>query len=401
MCCRAALVSLVAAACSGTEATGAPDAGSTLIKASDVPIDGLSADDIARFDDGDARFDLPFRPADGLGPLFIRSACSACHAEGSRGPGLVQKFALVEADDVTPAADQSALSWGHTVRQGLAAGATTAITPPAMPGIKRSIRIGPPVLGRGYLEAVDDAELVRLEAEQAARGDAIHGVINHAPYASQPGGAPGFGGFATGDLVIGKLGLKSRIATLDDFTADAFQGDMGLTTPMRPAELANPDGLGDDLRPGVDLAQDRVDRIAFYLRRIAIPRRVGLTERGAALFAQVACAACHVPSLRTRSDYPIAQLAGIDAPIYSDLLLHDMGAALADGLTDGRATSPAWRTAPLIGLRFQASYLHDGRAHSATEAVLAHDGEARGARDAFQALSPDDQRSLIEYVEAL
>ena len=400
MCRRVALVVVLSAACSGTDVP-APDAGSTLINASDVPIDGLPAADIARFNDGDALFDLPFRPADGLGPLFIRSACSACHAEGSRGPGLVQKFALVQPDDVSPAADQSALSWGHTVRQGLAAGATTSITPPALAGIKLSIRIGPPVLGRGYLEAVDDAELLRLEAEQAARGDAIHGAVNRAPYASQPSGAPGFGGFATGDVVIGKLGLKSRIATLDDFTADAFQGDMGMTTPMRPSELANPDGLTDDLRPGVDLAQDRIDRIAFYLRRIAIPRRVGLTERGAALFAQVACAACHVPALRTRADYPIAQLAGIDAPIYSDLLLHDMGAALADGLTDGNATSPAWRTAPLIGLRFQTSYLHDGRAHSVSDAVLGHDGEARGARNAFQALAPDDQRSLIEFVEAL
>ena len=75
-----------------------------------------------------------------------------------------------------------------------------------------------------------------------------------------------------------------RVATLDDFTADAFQGDMGMTTPMRPTELPNPDGLVDDERAGVDLPIERVDRIAFYLRRIAIPKRVGLTARGAQLF---------------------------------------------------------------------------------------------------------------------
>ena len=398
---RRAALALVTAACGSPGVAPAPDAADTLINASDVPIDGLPGDDVARFDDGDALFDLPFRPADGLGPLFIRTACSACHAEGSRGPGLVQKFAIVEPDGVTPAADQSALSWGHTMRQGMAAGATTPITPPALPGIKLTIRIGPPVLGRGYIEAVDDAELLRLEAEQAARGDAIHGVVNRAPYGSVPAPGAGFGRFQTGQIVIGRLGLKSRIATIDDFTADAFQGDMGLTTPMRPDELVNPDGLTDDLRAGVDLAQDRIDRIAFYLRRIAIPRRVGLTERGAALFAQTACAACHVPALRTRADYPVAQLAGIAAPIYSDLLLHDMGAALADGMTDGHASSSAWRTAPLIGLRFALTYLHDGRAHSVGEAVVAHDGEARGAREAFLALSPDDQRSLLEFVEAL
>jgi len=394
---------ILAAGCSAGS-TSAPDAAgdpSTLVNASDVPIDGLSAADVAKFHDGDALFDLPFRPVDGLGPLFIRTACSACHAEGSRGPGLVQKMAIVEADGITPAADQAALAYGHTVREGLAAGATTPIVPPDAATVKVTIRLGPPVLGRGYLEAVDDAELVRLEAAQAARTDGIHGKIGRAPFASVPNPDPTYGSYQQGQVVLGRFGLKARIATLDDFTADAFQGDMGLTTPMRPAELANPDGLTDDQRAGVDLDLDHVDRIAFYLRRIAIPRRVGLTERGARLFEQAACAACHVPALRTRASYPIPQLAGIDAPIYSDLLLHDMGDALADGMTDGSATSRAWRTAPLIGLRFARTYLHDGRAHSVGEAVRAHDGEAHGAALAFQALSPDDQQALIDYVSAL
>ena len=394
---------ILAAGCSAGSTT-APDAAgdpSTLVNASDVPLDGLSAADVAKFHDGDALFDLPFRPVDGLGPLFIRTACSACHAEGSRGPGLVQKMAIVEADGITPAADQAALAYGHTVREGLAAGATTPIVPPDAATVKVTIRLGPPVLGRGYLEAVDDAELVRLEAAQAARTDGIHGKIGRAPFASVPNPDPTYGSYQQGQVVLGRFGLKARIATLDDFTADAFQGDMGLTTPMRPAELANPDGLTDDQRAGVDLDLDHVDRIAFYLRRIAIPRRVGLTERGARLFEQAACAACHVPALRTRASYPIPQLAGIDAPIYSDLLLHDMGDALADGMTDGSATSRAWRTAPLIGLRFARTYLHDGRAHSVGEAVRAHDGEAHGAALAFQALSPDDQQALIDYVSAL
>ena len=396
---------LAAAACGSPGSSGAPDATpdapSTLIHASDVPIDGLSRDDVTRFDDGDALFGLPFQPADGLGPLYIRTSCEACHREGARGPGLVQKIAIVEPDGVTPASDLSALPWGHTERPGLAAGATTPITAPAVPGIKVTIRVGPPVFGRGYLEAIDDAEMLRVEAAQAARGDAIHGRANRTAFASLPNPDPTFGGLQTGQAVLGRFGLKARIAVLDDFTADAFQGDMGLTTPMRPSELPNPDGLADDLRAGVDLGQDHIDRIAFYLRRIAIPRRVGLTDGGAALFAQVQCAACHVPSLRTRADYPIPELAGIDAPVYTDLLLHDMGAALADGQTDGSATSPGWRTAPLIGLRFAASYLHDGRAATVTDAVLAHDGEAADSRTRFQALSPDDQRTLIDFVSAL
>jgi CxxC motif-containing protein (DUF1111 family) len=385
------------------DAAGTPDASLSALFASDQPIAGLSAADLAEFNRGDALFDLPFRPADGQGPLFIESSCGACHKEGSRGPGLVRKMAIVLADGITPADDQSALAYGHTERPGLAASAVTPIAPPSDPDldVKVTIRFGPAVLGRGYLEAVDDAELTRVVAEQAARTDGIHGAIASAVYTSVPNPDPTFGTFQTGQVLPGKFALKSRIATLDDFTADAFQGDMGLTTPMRPVELPNPDGLTDDARPGVDLDQEHIDRIAFYVRRIAIPARVGLTDRGATLFEQTACAACHVPALHTRADYPISQLAGIDAPIYSDLLLHDMGPALADGQTDGGATSSQWRTAPLIGLRFARNYLHDARATSVTDAVLAHDGEARGAAEAFRALSADDQQALIQFVEAL
>jgi CxxC motif-containing protein (DUF1111 family) len=108
-----------------------------------------------------------------------------------------------------------------------------------------------------------------------------------------------------------------------------------------------------------------------------------------------------VTSLRTRADYPIAQLANIDAPVYTDLLLHDMGGDLADGMTDGGADYSYWRTAPLIGMRFFRTFLHDGRADSVEAAILLHDGEARGAADAFRALAAGDRETLISFVEAL
>lgn len=374
---------------------------STLVDAVDVPVDGLSADDVARFDDGDALFGLPFREPDGLGPLFIRSSCAACHAEGLRGAGLVQKMAVVD-DSGAPAADQSALVFGPTIRRGLAAGAMTAIEPPEGVPTKLSIRIGPPVLGRGYLEAIADSEIERIAAEQAVRSDAIHGRIHRVAFTSVPNPDTSFSHHFQGEPnLIGRFGLKARIVTLDEFTADAFQGDMGMTSPMRPAELPNPDGLTDDARPGLDVTIDHIDRITFYLRRIAIPMRVGLDERGAELFAQTSCSACHVPSLRTRADYPIQQLADIDAPVYTDLLLHDMGDALADGVSDGEAGARYWRTAPLIGLRFVRTFMHDGRARSVEDAILAHDGEARDAADAFRALTASDRETLISFVEAL
>jgi CxxC motif-containing protein (DUF1111 family) len=397
-----AFMTCVAILIPGCDSLESPvDAPPAIIDTSDMPIDGLSIAAVAQFRAGDELFNSTFRAADGLGPLFIRTSCGVCHSHGSRGPGLVQKMVVVEADGLTPSADQSALAYGHTLREGLAAGATTPIVAPQVANIKLSIRIGPPVFGGGYMEAVDDHAILRVAAEQAQRRDAIKGIVPYATYASLPNPDTSFSHHRTGDTVIGRFGLKARVATLDDFTADAFQGDMGLTTPMRPIEPANPDGLTDDGRPGVDLDQEHIDRIAFYLRYVAIPPRTGLTADGAAVFDRLACTGCHVPTMKTRADYPIAQLANIDAPIFSDLLLHDMGAALADGMVDGGGTSLTWRTAPLIGLRFAAEYLHDGRASTVEEAILAHGGEAAAAAASFRMLSPDDRERLLTYVGAL
>ncbi len=403
--CGAALAVTVAMGCGGSSGDDVipPDAPPVTALASDVPIDGLSHADVLAFLDGDALFDLPFRAADGVGPLFIRQSCGACHEGGSRGPGLAQKMAIVEADGVTASADQAALAFGHTIRQGLIAPAVTPIVPPAGdPNVKITVRVGPPVLGRGYLEAIADTEIERIEALQAARPDGIHGRVNRVTYASVPVAGNPFNTFTQGQTgIIGRFGLKSRQPSIDDFAADAFQGDMGLTTPMRPTELPNPDGLTDDGKPGVDLAQEQIDQVSFYMRRIAIPARVGLTAAGAQLFEQAKCSVCHVPALHTRVDYPIAQLADIDAPVYTDMLLHDMGRDLADGQTDQSADSFAWRTAPLIGERFAKTFLHDGRASTISAAIAAHGGEAAAARDAFAALSAADQQTLSDYALAL
>jgi CxxC motif-containing protein (DUF1111 family) len=371
----------------------------------DVAIAGLSKDDQLAFVKGDNLFGLNLRDYDGLGPLYTRTACADCHAEGTRGPGSVQKMVVVQEDGWTRADDQSKLPYGFTVHPLLTAGATTPIVPPAGdPTVKVSSRLGPPVLGRGYMEAVLDSEIERVAAEQAARPDAIHGRVNHVVYASQPNPDTRFHAHQPGDVVIGRFGVKARIATLDDFTADALQGDMGITSPLRPTEFANPDGLTDDLHPGVDFTIDSVNGRTQYVRTIAIPRRVQGDPRGPQLFEQVQCSACHVPSLRTRPDYPITQLADIDAPIYTDLLLHDLGVERADGMAEGEATSRDWRTAPLIGLRFNKQYLRDGSASTIEEAILAHGGtgsEAVASVAAFQALSPEDAALLVQFVSSL
>ena len=314
---------------------------------------------------------------------------------------------VILADGVTPSSDQSALPFGHTVHPLLAAGGKTAVLPPTDPAIKvkLTVRVGPPIIGRGYVEAILDSEIERVAAEQAKRTDGIRGRINRVVYASEANTDTRYHGHKKGDVLIGRFGLKGRIGTLDDFTADALQGDMGITSPLRPAEFVNPDGVTDDLKAGVDVTMDSVNIRTIYVRLTAIPRRANVIN-GAALFAQTKCDACHVPSMRTRKDYPIAPLADIDAPIYSDILLHDMGTELADGISDGEATSRDWRTPPLIGLRFLKSYLHDGRATTVEQSILMHGGAGSGSEAAesvalFSALGPAEKATLLEFVGAL
>jgi CxxC motif-containing protein (DUF1111 family) len=407
------VLSSVLGACSSSnesvaEAPPSPSSTLTVVKAdpTDDPILSATKTQRDEFHAGDRLFDQVFTDTTGLGPLYIRDACGACHSSALKGPGFVQKMARVEADGVTPAADQeSELPFGHTIRPYAAGAASTPIKPAAMPDVKVTTRVPPAVFGRGYMEAIDDAEIARVESEQAARADGIHGRINRVTFASEANTDTSFHNYQKGQTnIIGRFGLKARIATLDDFTADAYQGDMNITSPMRPTEVPNPDGLTDDGKPGLDIDQDTVNSVATYMRLLAIPARVAPDPAAVALFDQARCSACHVPSLRTRADYPIPQLAGVDAPVYTDLLLHDMGDALADGLTDGQATSREWKTAPLIGLRFLRNFMHDGRALTVEDAINHHQGtgsQANESVDRFLALSAADREKLVAFVRSL
>jgi len=113
---------------------------------------------------------------------------------------------------------------------------------------------------------------------------------------------------------------------------------------------------------------------------------------GARLFSQVGCGKCHVPFLHGSRG---------DVMVYSDLLLHDMGPALDDKIVQGDAAGADWRTTPLVGLGTHDRYLHDGRADTLRDAILAHGGEAEIVRRRFFDLDDDEQRQLIAFLKTL
>jgi CxxC motif-containing protein (DUF1111 family) len=87
-------------------------------------------------------------------------------------------------------------------------------------------------------------------------------------------------------------------------------------------------------------------------------------------------------------------------PLYSDLLLHDMG-SLGDGIAQADAGMREMRTAPLWGLHARTPFLHDGRAPTLDAAIRAHDGEAARVRDRYLGLPPDLQRQLRDFLSRL
>lgn len=117
-----------------------------------------------------------------------------------------------------------------------------------------------------------------------------------------------------------------------------------------------------------------------------------LGSPGGRLFHAVGCSKCHVPSLRAQQGY---------VTLYSDLLLHDMGPALDDKIVQGHASGADWRTTPLVGLSLRDRYLHDGRATTLRDAVLAHGGEGEIVRDRFLELDPARQRLVYEFLGTL
>ena len=217
-----------------------------------------------------------------------------------------------------------------------------------------------------------------------------------------------------GKTVLGRFGWKANQPSVRQQIAAAFHGDMGVTTPVYSKQncpLVQTDC--QRMPPGdkLELREDDFDRISFWVASLDAPesrdQRADQVVRGAQLFEKARCAQCHVPELTTRIDAAHPALSKRRVAAYTDLLLHDMGAGLADGRPDFKAGPRDWRTAPLwgIGLSKQVNgstnLLHDGRARNVMEAIIWHGGEAAPARDLFMGFTKSQREDLIAFVNVL
>jgi CxxC motif-containing protein (DUF1111 family) len=395
--------------------------------------------------------------SDGLGPIFNARACQSCHLKDGRGhppegqPDATSMFLRLArgaetTEEKAAIADHQVLNFADPVYgtqlQDLAVpglpgegkmaisyveqpvtlkdGTVVSLRKPAYAAISLShgplaptttlsARVTPQMIGLGLIEQIHPADILARADPGDRDGDGISGKASIVRDAK------------TGMLALGRFGWKASASSIRQQTADAFAGDIGISTPEVPRSwgdcteaetdcLAMPSGVQKRLG-SVEAPDPIMDLVTFYSQNLAVPARRDIDQpdvlEGKQLFYQSGCISCHTPKFVTRRDTPNkAQSFQLIWP-YSDFLLHDLGDGLADGQQVGDATGNEWRTAPLWGtgltqrVNGHTFFLHDGRARNLTEAILWHGGEAEKSRDAFAALAKDDREALIKFLESL
>ena len=254
-------------------------------------------------------------------------------------------------------------------------------------------RITTQLFGLGLVDAVPDEELLHLARIQAVNTPQTAGTANIVLE------------LRSGFMRVGRFGWKAQVPTLFQFSGDAYLNEMGITNPEFPAENC-PQGdcasLVYNPVPGLNNDGDGVAAFNDFMTLLAPPSRGAISAEvvtGSLVFIRIGCGSCHTPVLATGPN-PVKALSQKLFHPYSDFLLHDMG-SLGDGIVQGGATGSQMRTAPLWGVRTRAVLLHDGRATTIQDAIAAHDGQGRLARDRFLGLSDTARTALIAFVRSL
>lgn len=404
---------------------------------------------------------------DGLGPMFNAVSCVACHEMGGvGGAGKVKHnvdlLSLVSPRPKGNAASPHLVKRLRKVHPDLNASQLTVTLHKAgydrqgdelkhdpdydqfrkafkddensQPGILQNVKRGrlifeiserstPALFGAGMIDQIPDQALIELARHQKEN---VPGISGRVP--QTPSGA------------VGRFGWRGQIGSLHDFVLGACVNELGLQVsaskpePENPLDIKkwsqypnfNPTNHSAQIPPEAiqtDLTDHECRSLTAFVGSLPAPVHLNgtsLTQSKAALegqrlFEKVGCSDCHV------------QDVGPAQGLYSDLLLHDMGSALADavsavpeldddaGFSGGYSggfvpdqlvkittrINQEWRTPPLWGVRDSAPYLHDGRAISLDDAIRMHGGEAAASARRFRSLGALDRDRVIAFLSTL
>ena len=373
------------------------------------PLPTATPEQLATFERGLAVATRVFTRSEGLGPSFNVASCAACHERPVIGGSAARYRNFFLVGSLTDDGAFFPVNVGGKSSGVVRMFSTQDPDRPSVPDVDVIAQRNPiPFFGVGLLAELADEEILSRADPDDLDGDGISGRPNY---------DRGF---------VGRFGRKSQTVSIEAFIRGPLFNHLGLTTdPLsddqrgalpvdssslqdsglglllgpRPAwaQAAAPDGplTDDDGVADPELSTDDLFDLVSYAMLLAAPRldpSDADTLRGQRLFDQAGCDGCHTPRLQG----PRGPL-----PVYSDLLLHDMGAELADGFPQGEASGSEFRTQPLWGIASVGPYLHDGRADSLEQAILMHGGEAEGSREAFEALAPEEQDCVEAFLQSL
>ncbi|WP_052417561.1 di-heme oxidoredictase family protein [Cellvibrio mixtus] len=364
------------------------------------------------------------------GPHYVHDRCAGCHvrngraapapvgqplekwvfkvadANGNPHPNLGRSLQPKSANGVASEGQASIAFWSESNGLRKPNYQFSGVTP-----ARFSARVAPQLVGMGLLEAIPEAAILAKEDINDANGDGISGRANRITDPS-------------GQTRLGRFGYKAGTTSVKHQVAAAFNADMGVMTSVLP----NPDcgsAQTDCGASGAELSDTHLNNLVKYISTLGVRPQRNLNDaavqRGETQFATIGCVACHTPQHVTSQYHPLGELRSQTIKPYTDMLLHDMGADMADTLGEGQASGAEWRTAPLWGLGLSAcvtggvtdagqgaqvctpvhSYLHDGRARTIEEAILWHGGEGQAAKNAYQALSSSQKQDVLRFLESL
>ncbi|MGZ5234844.1 MAG: di-heme oxidoredictase family protein [Caldimonas sp.] len=282
-----------------------------------------------------------------------------------------------------------------------------------------SFRIPLQMLGLGLIESIQDREIL---ARHAATADhrAFYGITGHPNRSGNDG-------------TISRFGWKAQNKSITMFAAEAYNVEMGITNELVPqATEEDPNCQGAYKPEPIDVTRtdtnDNVNQsfrnplhlLADWMQFQIMMRFTDApqpdpnpgpsAQRGRQVFKEVGCALCHTPQMQTAPVMTSAVLQNRPVHLYSDLLVHQMGARLADDIVQGAAGPDEFRTTPLWGIGQRMFFLHDGRTSDLMEAIKAHVSPATGSYAASEAnavvnnflnLPAPLQQSVLDFLRSL
>ncbi len=408
---RVVLMALAACACSDHKTTTADperdDIAEGIFAELGEPLPFATSEQLETFERGREVALRQFTPDTGLGPHFNVTSCTACHEKPRTGgsAGRYRNFLVVgqrlSDDSFTPTGVSGVQP--HYTLSGFGREADDEDTNIA------SLRNPIPFFGVGLIAELEEEAILANSDPDDENDDGISGRPNY---------DRGF---------VGRFGRKSQTVSIEGFIRGPLFNHAGITSDplsdalknqlpvpsaadaaalelagggigrIRQAQAAAPSEptVDDDDVDDPELSPDDLFDLVSFAMLLAAPRPEVPSDdarRGAELFDDVGCSDCHVATLRSKRGL---------IPLYSDLLLHDMGDERADGIRMNDATGSEFRTQPLWGVSAVGPYLHDGAADTLDDAIRLHGGEAERARERYEDLSQRARDRIVEFLESL